>query len=194
MEEWSYKSFLFLKMLTQRVKSASLKSSAVLILLIITLEATAPDSTVESSFLTEPVKTFDIKVFAFESLMNAIVMVESSGDTLAFNPEEEAYGAFQIRPIRVSDYNKRTGKSYKAIDCYSYKISKEIFLYYAEHMGYPDYESIAKRWNGSGPMTVIYWGKVQEILIRGRSTPGENYCLEKFQSINNVSFMNWPSY
>jgi hypothetical protein len=33
-------------------------------------------------------------------------MVETKGDTLAYNPYEEATGIFQIRPIRLKDYNK----------------------------------------------------------------------------------------
>ena len=45
-------------------------------------------------------------------------------------------------------------------DCYRLRISKEIFLYYARILG-PDYEIIAKRWNGSGEMTIEYWEKVK---------------------------------
>ena len=87
-------------------------------------------------------------------------MVESSGDTLAFNLIEEAYGAFQIRPIRLLDYYQRTGRKYKIEDCYNYKISKEIFLYYAIRNGNLDYQTIARNWNGSGKMTLDYWKKV----------------------------------
>ena len=97
-------------------------------------------------------------------LIKAVVIVESTGDTLAFNKLEEAYGAFQIRPIRILDYNRRTGKNYKIEDCYNYKISEEMFLYYAVMNNSFDYQSIARNWNGSGVMTLDYWKKVLKHL------------------------------
>lgn len=105
----------------------------------------------------EPIDPFGV-------LVNAIVQVESLGDPLAYNPEEEAVGAFQIRPIRVLDYNQRTGKNIKIENCYSYEVSKEIFLYYARLTGYPQYEKIARNWNGSGEATTDYWKRVKYYL------------------------------
>lgn len=100
----------------------------------------------------------------YEKLISAVVKVESSGDNLAYNEIEEAFGAFQIRPIRVLDYNIRTGKNYKAEDCFSYELSREIFLYYALITGFHDYESIARNWNGSGKKTLDYWKKIKFYL------------------------------
>jgi len=117
------------------------------------LKAAAPGTISTVIFVYEPVK-------AYTRLINAVVMVESSGDTLAFNQLEEAYGAFQIRPIRLLDYYLRTGKKYKIEDCYNYKVSEEIFLYYAVMNGSLDYQSIACNWNGSGKMTIDYWKKI----------------------------------
>ena len=77
---------------------------------------------------------------------------------------EQATGAFQIRPIRLLDYNQRTGDSYKIEDCYNYDISKKIFLYYAMQIGFPKYETIARSWNGSGSTTLEYWEKVKSYL------------------------------
>ena len=51
----------------------------------------------------------------FESLIHAIGMVETQYDTLAYNPLEEAVGYFQIRPIRLIDYNIRTGSNYSCL-------------------------------------------------------------------------------
>ena len=101
---------------------------------------------------------------AYERLIKAVVQVESGGDTLAYNIIEEATGAFQIRPIRLQDYNLRTGNKYKIEDCYNYDISKEIFLYYAKRINTPDYELIARDWNGSGRTTLDYWKKVKFYL------------------------------
>lgn len=121
------------------------------------LKATAPGTISTVIFVSEPVD-------AFSRLIKAVVMVESSGDTLALNLREEAYGAFQIRPIRLLDYYRRTGINYKIEDCYNYKVSEEIFLYYAVMNNSFDYQSIARNWNGSGIMTLDYWKKVLKHL------------------------------
>jgi len=108
--------------------------------------------------------TFSKPVNAYDRLVNAVVMTESAGDTLAYNHLEDAVGAFQIRPIRLLDYYQRTGINYKIEECYNFNISKEIFLYYARLTGYPDYETIARNWNGSGKSTLDYWKKVKANL------------------------------
>lgn len=100
----------------------------------------------------------------FRDLIHAIGIVETNLDTLAYNPLEEATGYFQIRPIRLDDYNKKTGNSYKLQDMYNYSIAEKIFLYYAAQTGPYDFETIARSWNGSGQMTFEYWKKVQQHL------------------------------
>jgi hypothetical protein len=141
----------------QKRKLRHLKCILITCLLFLFIKAAAPGFTVISVFTSEPVD-------AFERLIIAVIQIESSGDTLAFNLAEEAVGAFQIRPIRLLDYNRRTGKNYKSEDCFSLKISKEIFLYYALNNYYQDYESIARNWNGSGKTTLKYWKKVKSLL------------------------------
>jgi hypothetical protein len=125
--------------------------------MVLSLSAAAPDLTEGFIIVSKPVDPY-------ERLMKAVMMVESSGDTLAINCDEEAIGAFQIRPIRLLDFNQRTGKNYKENDLYNIEISKEIFLYYAKKIGYPDFESISKNWNGSGKLTASYWEKVKALL------------------------------
>ena len=100
-------------------------------------------------------------IYSYDVLIHAIVKVESDGNDLAFNPGELATGAFQIRPIKLLDYNMRTGSTYILTDMYDYDISKKIFLHHASKYGY-DFERIAKAWNGSGPMTELYWQKVKK--------------------------------
>jgi hypothetical protein len=131
-----------------------MKSLLLIIFLLISLRAASPDLNLLFIESSEP-------VFAFDRLIEAIVFVECGGNHWAYNVEEEATGPFQIRPIRLNDYNKRTGESFILDDCYNYEISKKIFLYYANLTGYPHYEKIAKDWNGSGPMTIDYWKKVR---------------------------------
>jgi hypothetical protein len=100
----------------------------------------------------------------FRILINAIGKVETGFDTLAYNPLEEATGFFQIRPIRLEDYNARTGSNYSMEDMYNYFIAEKIFLYYASKIGPYDFETISRNWNGSGPMTIEYWKKVRANL------------------------------
>lgn len=122
-------------------------------LILLATKLTAPNRAECYILVSEPVKPY-------EALIKAVVMVESGGDNYAYNRREGAYGAFQIRAIRLRDYAKRTGKVYTLKDCFDYKISKSIFLYYCKG----DYESIAKQWNGSGRKTEIYWNKIQKLL------------------------------
>jgi len=98
------------------------------------------------------------------NLIHAIGMVETQYDTLAYNPLEEAVGYFQIRPIRLEDYNARTGNAYSMNDLLNYKISEKIFLYYASEFGPYNFERIAKTWNGSGKSTILYWDQVRKFL------------------------------
>jgi hypothetical protein len=138
-------------------KFRQVKYLLILFLSLMTTRAPAPGLNVIYIIAAEPIDPFEV-------LVNAIVQVESLGDPLAFNPIEEAVGAFQIRPIRVRDYNQRTGKNIKIESCYSYEVSKEIFIYYARLTGYPHYETIARNWNGSGVMTTEYWRRVKSYL------------------------------
>jgi hypothetical protein len=100
----------------------------------------------------------------FRNLIHAIGRVETKFDTLAYNPVENAVGYFQIRPIRLRDYNERTGNKYRLKDMYNYNISEKVFLYYASGIGPYNIERIAKNWNGSGKKTIQYWRQVKKYL------------------------------
>ena len=100
----------------------------------------------------------------YKQLIFAIGFVETMNNNLAYNPIEQATGIFQIRPIRLEDYNIRTGKNYKMKDLYDYEISEKIFLYFADQIGPYDLEQIARKWNGSGNMTTFYWNRIKEYL------------------------------
>lgn len=114
--------------------------------------------------------TFELTIFEtpairpFEPLMNAVAMVETMGNTLAFNELENAAGIFQIRQVRVDDYNRRTGSHYTLPDMFDYEISEKVFLYFAGLKGPYSFERIAKAWNGSGPQTEFYWQRIKSLL------------------------------
>jgi hypothetical protein len=126
-------------------------------LITLALKVFAPTS--ESMVVVKP---FPIE--PYKDLIRAIGMVETQYDTLAYNPLEEAVGYFQIRPIRLIDYNSRTGSTYSRNDLFNYKISKKIFLYYATEIGPYNFERIARTWNGSGKNTILYWDQVKRFL------------------------------
>ena len=100
----------------------------------------------------------------FSGLMYATAMVETMGNTLAYNEFENAVGIFQIRQVRIDDYNRRTGRNYCLEDMYDPQLSEKVFLYFASLAGPYKFEKIAKAWNGSGPMTELYWKRIKEYL------------------------------
>lgn len=105
-----------------------------------------------------------VEIKPFKPLIKAIGYVECKFDTLAYNPEEQATGYFQIRPIRIEDYRKRTGSDYTLDDMFDYYKAEKVFLYYADQIGPYNFEKISKNWNGSGYKTIEYWDKVKSNL------------------------------
>lgn len=99
----------------------------------------------------------------YELLADAIFQYESSCDSMALNRKEQAFGGFQIRQCKLTDYNNLTGSNYTLKDCYNLQLSRKIFLFFAKGKSL---EMAAKRWNGSGPMTITYWNNVQKILYK----------------------------
>jgi hypothetical protein len=97
----------------------------------------------------------------YKELIKAVCKLESDNGKYTYNAKEKAVGWFQIRQIRVTDYNQRTGNNYKLEDFYDYNLSEKMFLYYASGKSL---EKAAKNWNGSGPMTIKYWDKIQKYL------------------------------
>jgi hypothetical protein len=127
------------------------------ILLSFSLQVSAPEWSSLAIFEQAPLEPY-------RKLAYAIGMVETKGDTLAYNPMEEAAGYFQIRPIRLIDYNNRTGSSYTRQDLFSFETSEKIFLYFADLIGPYNLEQVARKWNGSGHQTVNYWNRIKRFL------------------------------
>jgi hypothetical protein len=100
----------------------------------------------------------------YEQIWGAVCKIESGGDSLAFCIDingKPSVGIAQVQQIRLDDYNKRSGNNFTLFDMYSPAKAKKVFLYYCNSM---DYERICRRWNGSGPMTKLYWKKLTKIL------------------------------
>jgi len=128
-----------------------------LLFLAVVFRASSPGMKSFIIFDPPPVKPY-------KQLIYAIGFVETMNNTLAYNRIEQAAGIFQIRPIRLEDYNRRTGNTYTMRDLFDYEISERIFLYFADQIGPYDFEQIARRWNGSGHMTTYYWNRIKYYL------------------------------
>ena len=103
----------------------------------------------------------------YRKLIYAVNMAEAqindvNFDTLAYNKVSKATGAFQITPIRLADFNRRTSNhyNYKLKDCFRYEVGLRIFLYYA--IG--DEKDIACSWYGYDKNTYKYWLKIKRRL------------------------------
>lgn len=105
-------------------------------------------------------------------LIDAMILVESSGNDSAYCRSEEAVGCLQIRPIMLYECNrilklKKSTKRYILLDRWSRTKSIEIFHIVNKHNNKTNsYEAIARSWNG-GPRwaqksgTERYWSKVK---------------------------------
>jgi len=128
-----------------------------LILILFSVTLKAPDEKFAAIVKTEAIKPFKPLIFAIGS-------VECDFDTLAYNSVEQATGYFQIRPIRVNYYNKRTGNNYTLNEMYDYDKAEKVFLYYASRIGPYDQERIIRNWNGKWSLTDEYYAKVNKVL------------------------------
>lgn len=107
-------------------------------------------------------------VSPYERLINAIGQVESWNRDDILNLSEQAMGRFGIRPIRLVDFNNRTGKNFSHADCFDYEKSREIFMFYASQHNPDDILSICRGWNGASSKNK-YYRKVLKQLNKVKS-------------------------
>lgn len=108
-------------------------------------------------------------------LINAIVHVESQGDTTLIGKDGDV-GMMQQLEISVEEanrLNKFNDKNYTLKDRFDPKSQIEMFLIIQDHYNKSgDYETAARLWNGHDfkkqkPSTLVYWKKVQSAMIKG---------------------------
>ncbi len=120
-----------------------------------------------SSFEVVMVKTTPI---IQDSLIDAIIHVESRGDSMAYNAGEDAVGVLQIRPIMMREVNRLLGyNKYTLDDRWSKSKSIEMFNVIKQHTTNPTNERLARNWNGGWngykkKSTLKYWQKVKTQL------------------------------
>lgn len=108
------------------------------------------------------------------NLIDAIIYVESRGDTLAHNISENAVGCLQIRPIMVREVNRLLAKNdilkvYTLEDRWNKAKSIQMFNVIKDNTINPTNEKLARNWNGGPngykkPSTIKYWNKVKQHL------------------------------
>ena len=70
-----------------------------------------------------------------DTLLNAVMAVESNFDTMAYNSKENAAGVLQIRPIMVREVNRLLGEDkYTLKDRWSKAKSIEMFNVIRSHL------------------------------------------------------------
>ena len=112
------------------------------------------------------------KGFDWNPVMDAIIQVESGGDTKAVSGN--SVGAMQITPILVEDCNlilqkQKSKKLYTLKDRYSVEKSKEMFLLIQRYYNPTNsIEKAIRSWNGgvhySVRATNRYYKKVMKIM------------------------------
>jgi len=121
----------------------------------------------------------DYNYSKWDTLVGAIIYVESRGNDSAVGDNGKAVGCLQIHPIVVREVNRLLAKydiptTYTLEDRYSREKSIEMFnivseeYYCCEDYTFEEYaEIVARRWNG-GPRgdkkrsTIKYWNNVQK--------------------------------
>lgn len=104
-----------------------------------------------------------------DNMIHAVRIVESGLNDFAVGAAQDV-GPLQITPIRIADYNQRTGKNYSHSDCFKWEVSREVFMYYANLIGYipTNFEEVCRRWNRSSAWQdekgQAYWERVSKHL------------------------------
>ena len=109
-----------------------------------------------------------IQPIQIDTLLNAVMAVESNFDTMAYNAKENAAGVLQIRPIMVREVNRLLGADkYTLKDRWNKAKSIEMFNVIRSHTKNQTDEIIARNWNGGWnghkkQSTLKYWNKVKK--------------------------------
>lgn len=118
-------------------------------------------------------KVYGQDTLSMNMLIDAMIQVESKGDSTAIGDGGKAVGVLQIHPIMVREVNRILKKDssemrYEYKDRYS--VSKSIEMFHIWRVFYhkdSSFEKIARCWNGGtrGHLmyrTKYYWRKVKE--------------------------------
>ena len=106
------------------------------------------------------------------SILDALIHVESCNNDSAYRASEDAVGCLQIRKTMVNDVNRILKRQKSSLrftynDRWSRNKSIQMFNIYCKHYNLTTAEEIARCWNGgprgiNNPATVRYWKKVKD--------------------------------
>lgn len=115
----------------------------------------------------EVIEEDGIRWYTIDTLVQAIMFIESSNNDSAYNKSEDAVGCLQIRKTMVNDVNRILKHNvYTYNDRWSRIKSIEMLRIYCKHYKLTTPEQIARCWNGGPrgidkPQTATYWSKVE---------------------------------
>lgn len=107
-------------------------------------------------------------------LLQAIMAVESGGNTQAVGDAGRSLGPFQISQGVVDDVNRITGTAFVHRDMFDVQVSGYVCLTYLQHYATaerigrePTMEDMARIWNfgpsgWANPKSLPYWAKIQQ--------------------------------
>jgi hypothetical protein len=104
------------------------------------------------------------------SLISALMIVESSNNDLAIGDQGRAIGCLQIHKSVVLDVNRFTGSHYRHQDMTNRVAARAVCEAYLTHYGRgKTTEQQARIWNGGPtgdrkPVTLAYWRRVKRNL------------------------------
>lgn len=106
-----------------------------------------------------------------DSLLDAMIAVESKGDDMAVGDNGRAYGCLQIHQEYLDDANEVLGTSYVLKDMFDRETAKKVVkAYIARYLTEPATEERMARVHNGGPKgaakesTLKYWRKVEASL------------------------------
>jgi len=130
---------------------------------------------IENNNESPVVETKNDDLVNIDKLIDALQDVESNNNPNAIGDNGNAYGILQIWKPVIQDVNRVYNTNYTHKDAFNPQKSRDIAKKYLNHYGNiytrnkkqnPDYETLARIWNGgptgySKPSTNDYWNKVK---------------------------------
>tara|TARA_R110000737_G_scaffold299016_1_gene305843 strand:- start:80 stop:619 length:540 start_codon:yes stop_codon:yes gene_type:complete len=120
----------------------------------------------------EVIKEDGIRWYTLDTLISAIMFIESSYNDSAYRADEDAVGCLQIRKCMVKDVNRilkrqKSDLRFTYNSRWSRDSSIQMFEIYCKHYNLTTAEEVARCWNGgprgiNNPATVGYWEKVKD--------------------------------
>jgi hypothetical protein len=129
----------------------------IILFLVLSVRCYAPE--VNAGYIVAPEK-----IEPYKSVLKAMAFVESSGNPFAYNDKEGAVGLYQIRQIRIDDYQRITGIHYNLSEMFEVAKAEKVINFYCNLYGVYRIDEFIKAWNGSGPKTIKYLALVKSHL------------------------------